>query len=329
MSVCTANFETGTNGNNIATSDTGSATAWDAVSMSGSDSIKYSNAHPAFGTLGAHINNLVGDGPAFMKWQAAYGTVTEDWGRFYAYMTSYGSGDYSVVAGALNGSDTASANICARIDIGTNGKLRILDKSGTDSVLGSVALALNQMVRIEYHFLHSTTVGVAEVKLFNTASSITPDDTLTSPASWNTLASADRFFFGVPTTGYPVYDIYIDQIIVGASAYPGPYPVNTTPCTVSGSTPVGSTLTANAGSWNSGGTFTLTYQWQRDGSNIGGATGTTYVTQAGDVGHAIGVLETATGIVATSEAASHASSNTITPTGGSSAKGGALLLGVG
>ena len=63
--------------------------------------------------------------------------------------------------------------------------------------------------------------------------------------------------------------------------------------TITGSPFVGATLTAHAGSWGPG-SVTLTYQWKANGSNISGATSTTYVPAAGDFGKTITVAVTGT-----------------------------------
>ena len=62
--------------------------------------------------------------------------------------------------------------------------------------------------------------------------------------------------------------------------------------TVTGTTAVGSTLTANAGTWTTG--TTLAHQWLRDGAPISGATATTYPLVAADQGKAIAVRVTGT-----------------------------------
>lgn len=74
-------------------------------------------------------------------------------------------------------------------------------------------------------------------------------------------------------------------------------PTNTSPPTISGTPKVGSTLTANDGTWANSPT-SFTYQWQRcasDGRSCGDITaGTTktYVPTNGDVGHALRVVVT-------------------------------------
>ncbi len=78
--------------------------------------------------------------------------------------------------------------------------------------------------------------------------------------------------------------------------------------TVSGSTPVGSVLTATTGTWQDNGSPTFTYQWTRDGSNISSATSSTYTTVSGDATHAVGCTVTDTD---SSGGTAQASSNTI------------------
>ncbi|MCJ1702634.1 hypothetical protein [Rathayibacter sp. VKM Ac-2926] len=63
--------------------------------------------------------------------------------------------------------------------------------------------------------------------------------------------------------------------------------------TITGSTTVGSTLTANPGTWDSG--VTLSYQWKKNGGTyISGATAKTYVLKASDAGATLTVSVTGT-----------------------------------
>ena len=69
-------------------------------------------------------------------------------------------------------------------------------------------------------------------------------------------------------------------------------PSNTVAPVVSGSPAVGSTLSCTTGTWTNSPTYT--YQWQRGGANISGATSSTYVTVSADGGTSVGCLVTAT-----------------------------------
>lgn len=61
--------------------------------------------------------------------------------------------------------------------------------------------------------------------------------------------------------------------------------------TISGTTKLGSTLTAKAGAWQPS-PVTFKYQWKRDGKNISGASATTYKLAQADVGKKLSVAVT-------------------------------------
>ena len=97
----------------------------------------------------------------------------------------------------------------------------------------------------------------------------------------------------------------IQQLLAGGSVPPVPPPANTVAPSISGAIPVGSTLTVVNGTWTGAGPITYTYQWRSNGVDIGGATGTTYVTQAADSGTTITCQVTATNAGGSSSVASN------------------------
>lgn len=113
-------------------------------------------------------------------------------------------------------------------------------------------------------------------------------------------------------------DPYCGLFYQGVVTPPGNIPVNVTPPQISDTTPqVGQVLTAIPGAWQNGPIITRTYQWQRDGVNISGATSETYLTVSADQGHALTVVETATNSNDSATQASPDSSNVVaTGTGG-------------
>lgn len=74
----------------------------------------------------------------------------------------------------------------------------------------------------------------------------------------------------------------------------GTFPVNTVAPAITGTPTSGQTLTVSNGTWTGSPTPTYTRQWRRNGVNISGATATTYLLVAGDVGAIITVVVTAT-----------------------------------
>lgn len=71
-------------------------------------------------------------------------------------------------------------------------------------------------------------------------------------------------------------------------------PVNTVAPVASGGPIVGQTVSCTTGTWTGSPTIAYTYQWRRDGVNIGSATNSTYVLVSGDDGKAIDCMVTAT-----------------------------------
>lgn len=121
------------------------------------------------------------------------------------------------------------------------------------------------------------------------------------------------------TEGYPRYRVnpprkygwwfrnrYSSAALIFTAQVPT-LPLSLTSVSISGSTQQGQTLTATPGTWDGFPTPSLTYQWYRDGSPIGGATGSTYVTQVADISTAITCRETATNTAG----ANYITSNTI------------------
>ena len=89
-------------------------------------------------------------------------------------------------------------------------------------------------------------------------------------------------------------------------------PVNTTPPSIAGTTQRTFTLTAAAGAWDGAGN-TLSYQWQRDGAAIPGATASTYKLTKDDEGARVRVVVTASNVDGTVERTSDATVAPISP----------------
>jgi hypothetical protein len=86
-------------------------------------------------------------------------------------------------------------------------------------------------------------------------------------------------------------------------------PVNTVAPVVSGTATFGQTLSSTTGTWTGIPTPTFTYQWQRVTTNISGATSSTYVLVAADVGSTIRCVVTATNSTAAVSANSNSTAS--------------------
>src|SRR4029077_20403156 len=78
-------------------------------------------------------------------------------------------------------------------------------------------------------------------------------------------------------------------------------PVNTVLPAISGTTQVGQTLTTTNGTWT-GSPTGYAYQWKRGGSNISGATASTYLLVTADLAATITVTVTATNVIGSTSA---------------------------
>jgi hypothetical protein len=98
--------------------------------------------------------------------------------------------------------------------------------------------------------------------------------------------------------------IYIGNAI-GSNGPKGFAPVNTVTPVISGTNAVGQTLTTTNGTWTGIPSPTYTYQWKRDGSNIGGATSVTYVLVEADADTNVTCEVTATNSIGSASATSN------------------------
>jgi hypothetical protein len=216
VTLCTADFELGTNGSAIIAADPGSATAWDSVLQAGGDTATYDNTH-TYGRMAAKFDNTPAPNSTnTVTWTAAIGTLTNWYGRVYLWTASFPTSTYRIA-------HDSGGNF--PVYVNSDGTLAAFDLGGATS--GIVPIALNRWVRIEWHWINSATVGQTEVKLFNTADSLAQDDFIQSAANRNTAASTTSLEFGLANGGNSAGPIWLDNIIAGATSYPGPAVVPT------------------------------------------------------------------------------------------------------
>lgn len=212
MAQTTATFETGVNGAAISTGDTGSATAWDVRTNPGGNSITYDNSH-AYGTLSAKVDSTTTAGSSnLLAWTTALGTLTDWYGRVYLYATANPSDSYRV---------SVDGNNNFVLYVTSSGTIQQYDQGGLIHAT-SASISLNQWVRLEWHWINSTSVGQVELRLFNSPDSSTATETKTSAANRNTSASTTDLSFGLSSGASATGPIWLDNIVAGATTWTGP-----------------------------------------------------------------------------------------------------------
>ncbi len=283
MAQATADFEAGTLAATIATTDTGSANAWNAVFVpSGGGGLTYDNTHVAHGSKAAKIVTGNPGSTGTLEWSSGtLGTISPHFfGRIYLWTSANPLTNVVTLVHVRSGSNSRG-----RVKINLTGKIELTDATNVVQQTSTTSIGLSQWIRVEFHYTMSLTVGQIEVLLFNTADSTTPTETITTAATLNLAgvgANDCQFSWGTNLN----QTAWFDDIVAGAVAYPGPSVgagfTNTVPPTVTGNLLIGSTVTANAGTWTpTPGSYS--YYWHRADDAVGtnlqeiaGATGATY-----------------------------------------------------
>lgn len=217
----TASFERGTLAATVAPADPASANPWDAVTVGANTTVKYDNSQAHYGGLSAKVVSAAAGGAytSFMTWNTTtLGTaVTDHYGRLYIYPTVNLNGDRIIRCFGATG---ASA---AHVSVFTDNTIQLKDSTLTVRAAGAVALVNNQWNRVEWHIVHSLTVGQIEARIFvgKNADGLIPDETLSSTAAWNTAAALNQLDFGLGDNDASM-SFYLDDILALGTTWPGP-----------------------------------------------------------------------------------------------------------
>jgi hypothetical protein len=219
MTQVTYNFEGGTNGVTIAAGDPNSGTPFDAIAPASlTDGTRaYDNAHAAHGILSGKILASTTDKLIYCSWTTSMGTLTDHFGRIYLYITAVPAVQLSLVRFLRPATGTiASVNV--------NNLTRFIavgDTVGTKAT-GAVAVPINQWVRIEWHIVHSATVGNIVANLYTTPDGTTITETIGNGGNYNTSTNTNEVRFGNDSGGALTTAFWMDDIVAGATSFPGP-----------------------------------------------------------------------------------------------------------
>lgn len=220
MAVFTANFNSGTNGNTLSAADPGDATAYSSVSVGATCSAVYSSTS-AYGLLSGKFAQGGTSGVAYFVW-SSIGSVTDHYGRLFINTT--GTEERTFIIFWRN---TGILAVRFRLKL-TTGQIEVLNSASTVILTSTTSVNTGSFVRIEWHIVHSTTVGSVELKIFTNPMSTTPDETI-SVSSVNTGTNTNEVYLGYGFANTNTPDLYLDNIVVNDASYPGPGGVSVSP----------------------------------------------------------------------------------------------------
>lgn len=213
------NAEGGTDTTTVTTVNSGgtSGDAWSTVTIGASATLKFSTTQKR-NTLSYEIATPATSVASYLAWSGlTFGTQTNLFVRVYAYLAANPVTNALRLINFFNGGTEVGGVL-----IQTSGGLQLRDSAGNITGASS-AIALDQWIRIECSIVCNASTGSIEVKLFNTADSTTPTDTLTK-TSRNTGTQLTIARFGETSTSGTITarTFYLEDIQANITAYPGP-----------------------------------------------------------------------------------------------------------
>lgn len=190
------------------------------TNTNGPDQFSAVNASPVFDTaqaahgLSAIRVDTTTSAAKYVRW--TFGSVkTHQAGRGYLRLSAAPAADGSFIQ-AQDAAGTGNF----RIQIRTTRVLRVQNSAGTTLATGTVAIPLNQWVRVYYE---ADTNGSWTVKLYTDAASTTPAETLSGTAA-SLGSDLQRVQWGLSGGGANWPSTWIDSLYVSDTAGdPGPY----------------------------------------------------------------------------------------------------------
>lgn len=169
------------------------------------------------------------------QWNASSGVLTEFWWREYRVITSAPAGNLILLQSrGLNSSGITGNSGGSRIAADMN--LTIFDSTSTGRYVGTTPLPLNKLIRLEYHIIHSETVGHIESWLYwdDGISGHGPHSNVPSLSlgnmtdNWNLRLNSNEHNAGIMTSTTGNLH-YLDDVVLSTTGKIGPADVpNTT-----------------------------------------------------------------------------------------------------
>jgi hypothetical protein len=210
----TANYETGTNGANLALADTGDATAFDLMGVVSPNTLTYDSANPlTVGTKAAKHIVSAGTSNCYWSWIASFGTQTQFYVRAYFMLGATPTGIHQLIWG-LSGATTAW-----RIDVTNTNKIRLL--AGTVAqTTSATTITNNQPFRIEAFVDHTNNAVTCHLFVGANVEGTTPDETFSFTGVALGAVSSDRIRIG--TGASTALTFWSDGVAAATDTWIGP-----------------------------------------------------------------------------------------------------------
>jgi hypothetical protein len=180
MATISQDFEVGTPGNSVSTSDSvdGNSTQFNNVTIGTGAVFAYSNTQAAHGSQSVTISTGATSAVAYAYYNlSVLGSPAKSWFRIYVYIPSstWGAGRNTRIGGVYNGGTQGVALL-----VTSARKVQISDATTAVMGISTGTVPLDQWFRVEGYCVTSATVGQGEVKLFTTSlDASSPDETVT------------------------------------------------------------------------------------------------------------------------------------------------------
>lgn len=220
-------LEGGTSGTTISNANSGGAsgTAFDVIT----GTPKFSNAHVHNGSMAMICDTTASALATSPQWTFSGAVSSNIYARFYIYITAIPVTTTTIIWSTFDNAGTPVRNIAMRHMI-TTGNYQFINSAGTQQLIGTKPIPLNQWVRFDIRLLPTTSGGQIECYMFsgaNLENSIlgTADDHVTATGlviSGNGSVINTRF--GPAGTVAASYVAYFDDVAINTLGFIGPSP---------------------------------------------------------------------------------------------------------
>jgi hypothetical protein len=222
MARLSNSFEGGTDGVTITTGNSGGASgdAWNNVALGGGGTAVYDDAQFAAGAMSGLL--VAGSGAtSFVEWDTSWHSDTEVWSRVYLRFDNVSLTNHTAIMSLRN----AGAAAC-EIQLRTTNVIGLRDSGLVLRYSSSTTIAADTWYRLEWHIVHSATVGHMEARLFFGANlhGTTPDESFGSASdNWNTAAASNELWAGIASNpGTSGATVWYDEVVLDDVGWVGP-----------------------------------------------------------------------------------------------------------